>query len=140
MEFLNKVAAEAAEEKYRYLEDVVDDGEKSPAPDFNIGDFVEVSFIAEVSNWNPDTNEYEVILPYNFLQGRYNHAYFPRDSVESYVEPYEEGAVYRDPATGEYYLRMNDSWRAFGSEIPFDDVVFGWSQPEKVLDANGEPV
>lgn len=109
------------------------------APDFEDGDFVEVTFVAEISNWNPDTNEYEVILPYNFLQGRYNHAYFSRDSIQPHVEPYEEGAVYKDPSTGEYYLRLNEAWRAFGSEVTFDDGVFGWSVPEKVLDAQGNP-
>lgn len=105
-------------------------------PDFKEGDMVEVTFIAEVSNYNPETNEYEVLLPYTFLQGRYNHAYFPRDSIEDYIEPWEEGAVYRD-TTGDLYYRSAGVWLAFGSSERFDDGVFAWSNPEKIIDAEG---
>lgn len=106
-------------------------------PDYAVGDHVKVTFIAEVSGFDIKSQEYEVILPYNFLQGRYNHASFHKDDVEFYKEPYEEGAVYKDVNSGDLYYRFDGFWLAFGSNEKYTDDVFGWTEPEKVIDSDG---
>lgn len=108
------------------------------AADFSVGDLVRVTFIAEVSGFDSRTQEYEVILPYNFLQGRYNHASFHKDDVEFYKEPFEEGAIYKDTISGDIYYRFDGHWLSFGSNEKYTDDVFGWTEPVKIIDSNGD--